>query len=109
MYMKKMLSSLLIWTFLASCTTPPASKTATTGPEFDEGLRFADEFAKKDAMKFNCFFYPGKINAAQEARKYTKQLQDQSKSENFIKGFYMGYERAYRRYLDLYCEKSGRF
>jgi hypothetical protein len=79
-----------------------------TGPEFEEGRRHADGFAKQDAMKFNCFFYPGKVNAAQEARKYTNTLQEGGKSENFIKGFYMGYERAYRNYLDLYCEPRTR-
>jgi hypothetical protein len=107
MHFEKLLPVLLVTAFLASCANTPT--TTDTGPQFEEGLRFADEFAKKDAMKFNCFFYPGKINAAQEARKYTKQLQEQDKPETFIKGFYMGYERSYRKYLDLYCEPSRRF
>ena len=106
MDIEKFLPVLLATAFLVSCATTSHPTGTSTGPEFEEGLRFADNFAKKDAMTFNCFFYPGKINAAQEARKYTKQLQEQGKHETFIKGFYMGYERAYRRYLDLYCEPA---
>jgi hypothetical protein len=91
-----------------SCATS-SSSPPVTGPEFHEGRRLARDFAKQDAMDFNCFIHTGRISAAQEASKHTKRLQDQGRSEAFIKGFNSGYKRYFPEFLDLYCESSRRF
>jgi hypothetical protein len=96
--------------FLAtSCAT---SSSPQTESEYLKGYGMAREFAKKDAMNFDCFWYPRRtrygwhlrgFNATSGARKYTKLLQEQGRSEIFIKGFYDGYEDSFYEFIDLYC------
>jgi hypothetical protein len=95
----KLTFSLFILLLIVSCATPQSSPT-----ESDHIM--AEEFAKKDAMNYSCFGYHIHRRmgfADHKARKYTKLLQDQGRSEAFIKGFYRGYENYYHEFLDLYC------
>lgn len=85
---------------LTSCANMPFFNT---GPEFEEGRRFATKYAKQDALKFNCNWYPSRVYAAFGSRKYTAMLSDQGRSQNFIDGFYYGYELDYDNYLNVYC------
>jgi hypothetical protein len=94
----KLTLSLFIVLFIVSCAT---SQSSPTGSDYLKGYNMAREFAKKDAMNSTCFRYPRYIE--QKARKYTKLLQDQGRSETFIKGFYIGYENDYHEFIDLYC------
>jgi hypothetical protein len=99
----KLTLSLIIILFIVSCVT---SQSSPTGSDHQKGYNMAGEFAKKDAMNYTCFGYRRYIRmgfAEHKARKYTKLLQDQGRSEAFIKGFYRGYENYYREFLDLYC------
>ena len=104
-----LLLSLVIVLITVSCATilSPQSR-----PEYWKGYDKAREFAKKDAMNSDCFGYPtigiyrwfpGRVNVARQARKYTTFLQEQGRSETFINGFYLGYEESYYEFLDLYC------
>lgn len=95
----KLTLSLLIILFIASCAT---SQSSPIGSEHLNGYNMAKAFAKKDAMNSRgCFRYPRNIE--KKERKYTKLLQDQGRSETFIKGFYDGYDNYYREFIDLYC------
>jgi len=90
---------LFIILFIVSCAT---SQSSPTGSDHLKGYNMAREFSKKDAMNSRgCFRYSKNIE--QKARKYSKLLQDQGRSETFIKGFYLGYENYSREFLDLYC------
>ena len=104
-----LLLSVVIAFIAISCAT---SSPPQTESEYLKGYGMAREFAKKDAMSFDCFWYPRGaryrwfprgVNVTREARKYTKLLQEQGRSETFIKGFYDGYENYYREFIDLYC------
>ncbi|UCD30824.1 MAG: hypothetical protein JSV38_08305 [Desulfobacterales bacterium] len=95
--------SLIMVLFILSCAT---SQSSQTGSEHQQGFNMAKEFAKKDAMNSTCFGYRRHRrmgSAEHEARKYTKLLQDQGRSEDFIKGFYAGYGNYYPEFLDLKC------
>ena len=100
----KLTFSLIIILFIVSCAT---SQSSPTGSDHQKGYNMAREFAKKDAMKNSaCFGYTRHNRRAHfepKASKYTKLLQDQGRSEAFIKGFYHGYDNYYREFLDLYC------
>ncbi|UCD32100.1 MAG: hypothetical protein JSV38_15285 [Desulfobacterales bacterium] len=99
----KLMLSLLIILYIVSCAS---SQPSATESDHIKGYNMAKEFAKKDAMNHTCFGYRRykRVGFAEyEARKYSKLLQDQNRSENFIKGFYAGYESYYREFLDLYC------
>ena len=90
--------SLLIILFIVSCAT---SQSSPTGSDYLQGYNMAWDFAKKDAMNSR-----GKSkNIEKKARKYTKLLQDQGRTETFIKGFYDGYESYYHEFIDLYRGK----
>lgn len=91
----KLMLSLLIVIFLISCATSPV------GSDRLKGYNMAGEFAKKDAMNSTCFRHPRYVE--QKARKYTQLLQDQGRSETFIKGFYDGYEDSFHEFFNLYC------
>ena len=94
----KLTLSLLIILFIVSCAT---SQSSPTGSDYLQGYNAAEEYAKKDAMNSR-----GKSkNIEQKARKYTKLLQDQGRTETFIKGFYDGYENYYHEFIDLYRGK----
>ena len=103
-----LLSFVILWVTVSCATTlSPQSRS-----EYLKGYDMAREFAKKDAMNSNCLGYPtigryrwfpGRINVARLAQKYTKFLQEQGRSETFINGFYFGYEENYYEFLDLYC------
>jgi hypothetical protein len=99
----KLTFSLFILLLIVSCATPQSSPTES---DHIKGYNMAEEFAKKDAMNYSCFGYHIHRRmgfADHKARKYTKLLQDQGRSEAFIKGFYRGYENYYHEFLDLYC------
>ena len=76
---------------------------AMTKPEFEAGRRFAEEFAKQDAMQFNCNWYPPNVYATFGSRKYTEMLRNQGRSLDFVEGFYYGYELGFKEYLGVYC------
>jgi len=95
----KLTLSLVIILFIVSCAT---SQSSPTGSEHIKGYNMAEEFAKKDAMNSRTCVRSLKYKR-QNARKYTKLLQDQGRSEDFIKGFYRGYENYYPEYIRLYC------
>ena len=94
----KLTLSLIIILFIVSCAT---SQSSPTGSEHIKGYNMAEKFAKKDAMNsrscYGSFIRYDKKNA------YTKLLQDQGRSEDFIKGFYSGYDNYYLEFLQLYC------
>ena len=93
----KLTLSLLIALFMISCAT---FQSSPTGSDYLNGYNMARDYAKKDAMNSRgCF----RKYAGQKARKYTQLLQDQGRSETFIKGFYNGYENDYAEFADLYC------
>jgi len=101
--------SFIILFVIASCATTLSPQSQS---EYLKGSNMAREFAKKDAMTYNCFDYsimggffwfPRRVNADRQARKYTEFLQKQGKSEHFIKGFCFEYKRSYMEFLDLYC------
>jgi hypothetical protein len=96
----KLALPLLIILFLVSCAT---SQSSPLESDHLKGYNAAEEYAKKDAMKHICFKYPklGYVNS--KTKEYTKLLQNQGRSETFIKGFYFGYDNYYREFLDLYC------
>jgi hypothetical protein len=84
----KLTFSLFILLLIVSCATPQSSPT------------------ESDHINYSCFGYHIHRRmgfADHKARKYTKLLQDQGRSEAFIKGFYRGYENYYHEFLDLYC------
>ena len=95
----KLTFSLFIILFIVSCAT---SQSSPTGPDHLQGYNMAREFAKKDAGNHTGCSINSKY-LEKKARKYTKLLQDQGRSETFIKGFYLGYENYSREFLDLYC------
>jgi hypothetical protein len=92
----KLTFSLFILLLIVSCATPQSSPTES---DHIKGYNMAEEFAKKDAVKAIC----SKRYVGQRARKYTKLLQNQGRSEDFIKGFYSGYDNYYLEFLQLYC------
>ena len=75
----------------------------SVGPQFEAGRLHAYDIAKKDAWDFDCYWYPMRIYPAFEARKYTESLENQGKTQTFIKGFYYGYEQTYKVQLDVKC------
>ena len=89
---------LLIIIGLTACATHQSSLNQS---DYVKGYDAAWGFAKQDAIESDCLRYPRYTN--QEARKYTQFLQDQGRSESFIKGFYFGYENSYPDYFTLYC------
>ena len=96
----KTLVFLVLVTGLFSCAT-----SSRVGPEFEAGRIYSRDFAKDDAWKFDCFWYPGRVFAAQKAREYTDTLKTQGKSQTFIDGFYFGYERYYYQQLNVKCSE----
>lgn len=96
----KLTFPLFIILSIVSCATPQSSPTES---DHLKGYNMAEEFAKKDAMKSICFRYPKLGYVESKTWEYTKLLQNQGKSETFIKGFYFGYNNYYREFLDLYC------
>lgn len=95
-----LLCIVFITAILVSCANMPFSNN---GAEFQNGRLFATEYAKQDALKFNCNWYPSRVYAAFGSRKYTAMLRDQGRSQHFIDGFYYGYELDYNDYLSVYC------
>lgn len=96
----KLTLSVLIVLFTVSCTTILSPKNRS---EYLEGSKMATEFAKKDAMSYPCFLYPWLFDAERKARKYTKLLQEQGRSEIFIRSFSFEYQENYFEFIDLYC------
>ena len=103
-----LLFSCVILLVTVSCATTLSPQARS---EYWKGYDMASEFAKKDAIDYNCFGYsmgryrwfPGRVNVARQVQKYTKFLQEQGRSETFINGFYFGYADSYNEFLDLYC------
>ena len=81
--------------FLTSCAT---------GPDFEAGRLRSREFAKQDAFGFDCSQFPRKVYPGMEARKYTMMLRSDGKTESYIEGFYLGYQRYYIDYIKVYCK-----
>jgi hypothetical protein len=96
----KRLLILLPVMFFASCAA-----SQKVGPEYEAGRQHAYEIAKKDAWEYKCFWYPGKVFPAKKAREYTETLTSQGKSQEFIEGFYFGYERTYVNQIKVKCEE----
>jgi hypothetical protein len=96
----KTLSFVLAPFFIASCAA-----SSRVGPEFEAGRLYSREIAKKDAFGFDCFWFPRKVYPGIQARKYTEILESQGKTQNFIEGFYLGYQRYYIDYIKVYCEE----
>ncbi len=103
------LLSFMILLVTVSCATALSPQSQS---EYLKGYNMASVYAKKDAMDFNCFGYPiigmyrwfpRRVHVARQAQKYTKFLQEQGRSETFIKGFYIGYQNYYHEFFDLYC------
>ena len=103
-----LLLSFVILLVTVSCATTLSPQSRS---EYLKGYDMAREFAKKDAMDYNCFgnsitgrylWFPGRVNVARQVQKYTKFLQEQGRSETFINGFDVGYAESYNEFLDLY-------
>jgi len=98
---------LLIMVFIlamTSCATWPPS--AEVSAEYQKGYDLSWEYAKKDAMKYNCFYY--KLRTSLPVGKeyqYHDSLRKQGKSEDFIRGFKFGYIRYFSDFVELYCGK----
>ena len=90
---------LLAVLFLASCAA-----SSRVGPEYEAGRLYAYDIAKKDAWEYKCFWYPHRIFPAFKARAYTERLKSQGKSQQYIEGFYFGYERTYCNQVNVKCE-----
>jgi hypothetical protein len=91
------LISIIIFGFQSCATYQPSQDRS----EYQSGYNSAYEFAKKDALKSHCNRNPRYFN--KEAKKYTKLLQEQGRSEAYIKGFYVGYKNDRLEFYDLYC------
>jgi hypothetical protein len=74
------------------------------GPEFKEGRKMGEEYAKRDGHEVlrASFKRPSHADASLKARSFTEQLREEGKSEEFIKGFYYGYEYRYKELIDVY-------
>jgi hypothetical protein len=107
----KLLLFFVILLVTVSCATTLSPQSRS---EYSEGNDMAWEYAKKDAMDSNCSGYgyptigmfrwfPRRFNVARQEQKHIKSLQEQGRSEAFIKGFYIGYENYYYDFIDMYC------
>ena len=97
MKLVKVLLILVAALFIASCAT------TRIGPEYEDGRRYAYDYAKKDAWDFDCFRSRRHVRAGIKAREYTEMLRNQDRSQMFIEGFYFGYERTYWNQLKVKC------
>ena len=104
-----LLLSLVTLLVTVSCATTLSPQSRS---EYWKGHDMAREFAKKDAMDSHCFGYPTigiyrrfprRFNVVRQERQHIKSLQEQGRSEAFIKGFYIGYENYYYDFIDMYC------
>ena len=63
-----------------------------------------EEYAKRDGKEIPraSFKRPSHVDASLKARSFTEQLRAEGRSEEFIKGFYYGYEYRYKELIDVY-------
>lgn len=66
-------------------------------PDYIAGKKYADGFAKQDAIKGPC----GQI-LTRNLNKHQQKLAG-SYSQDFIDGFSYGYKKGYNEYRNLYC------
>jgi hypothetical protein len=85
---------------LVSCATGPLPSTTA---DYKQGRLLGEEYAKRDAMNALCWPSPIKPRGGPEARTYGKSLRQEGRSEDFIKGFYWGYQDVFDEFYDLYC------
>ncbi len=97
----KILTILYIFLLIIVLLSCAKSQLFQTEPDYQEGYNSAREFAKNDSIESNCFLNPRVTD--KDAKRHIKVLQDQSKSESYIKGFYNGYQRERIEYWELYC------
>ena len=88
---------------LAACATVT---NPDVGPEFEEGRKMGVQYARNDGPTLVCKPGMTELAARSKARTYTSQLQSQGHSDQFIKGFHMGYERTYfTSFINVYCTR----
>ena len=107
--MHKIIFKFIIFILLTMVVTSCAGfSLPLTDPEFMKGAEFAQAFAKEDAKASGCNLYRRSMfilagHAGLKAREYEQRLRDEGRSDNFIQGFYFGYEEEYVDLIDIYC------
>jgi hypothetical protein len=89
---------------LTACANWPPSPEVSA--EYQRGYDLSWEYAKKDAMKYDCYNYRLRTSRPVGIEyQYHDSLRKQGKSENFIRGFKFGYIRYFSDFVELYCGK----
>lgn len=100
--MGRVLGAILLLAFLCSCAVFSQLKTT---PDYNAGRKVGESYAAKDAFEIKCQ-WPGEhthLDAARKARTYGGPLKEQGRSEDFIHGFYYGYQEVYVKRIGTYC------
>jgi hypothetical protein len=85
---------------LFSCAGTPLPSTTE---DYRQGRLLGEQYAKRDAMNALCWPRPMRPRGGAEARTYGKPLRQEGRTEDFIKGFYWGYQDVFDEFYDLYC------
>jgi hypothetical protein len=74
------------------------------GPEFVEGQKTGEAYAKRDASRdFSRGLRPPcNADASLKARSYTQSFKAEGKSKQFVRGFHWGYTQKYEEMISTY-------
>ena len=75
-----------------------------TRPEYRAGRKMGEDYAKRDAEEIAQSVHgkPARVEAAIRAKSFDRELREQGKSEEFIKGFHFGYRMACEDLISVY-------